>query len=237
VNDNFVNLPTILSRLNVMAVDGILLDLGLSLDQLKYSGRGFGFGKDEPLDMRMDTTSVTKAEDLINTLEEEKLATIFREYGEERWARHIARSIGAARKLEPIKSSKRLAELVCQAVPAKASFQQRIHPATRTFMSLRIAVNRELERLDAFMKNVATFLNPKGRLCVVSFHSLEDRIVKQNIRELEGQCLCPPDFPKCICNKKKKVRSLTKKVLRPQQEEIAINPMSRSAKLRVAEKI
>jgi len=235
-NDNFVNLPDILQHLKIAAVDGILLDLGISLHQLKASGRGFSFQKDEPLDMRMDITSKTTAKDLINRLEEKELKKIFYQYGEERWAAQIAKKIVKKRVRSAISSSAHLAQIVCEAIP-KPALSQKIHPATRVFMALRIAVNRELEMLDLFMENVAAILNPKGRLCVLSFHSLEDRIVKHRIKALEKTCVCPPDFPKCICNQKRVLRSLTKKVVRPTENEIAKNPMARSTKLRAAEKI
>lgn len=236
-HDNFIYLPERLSQLNIPAVDGILLDLGLSLHQLESSGRGFSFKRDEPLDMRMNTESSTKAEDLINCMGEENLRKIFWEYGEERWSRHIARKIVKERKRKPIKSSMQLARIVCDAIPKAAASGQRIHPATRVFMALRIAVNKELERLHSFMEDAADILNPKGRLCVLSFHSLEDRIVKNRIKALEKGCTCPPDFPKCVCNKKSVVRVLTRKAQRPTKEEISANPMARSTRLRAAEKI
>ncbi|NQT70846.1 MAG: 16S rRNA (cytosine(1402)-N(4))-methyltransferase RsmH [Desulfobacteraceae bacterium] len=235
-HDNFINLADILQHLKIAAVDGILLDLGISLHQLKASGKGFSFQKDEPLDMRMDITSKTTAEDLINRLEEKELKKIFYKYGEERWAPQIAKKIVKQRKLSAIRSSAHLAQIVCEAIP-KPALSQKIHPATRVFMALRIAVNRELEMLDLFMENVAATLNPKGRLCVLSFHSLEDRIVKHRIKAMEKVCVCPPDFPKCICNQKRVLRSLTKKVVRPTENEIAKNPMARSTKLRAAERI
>ena len=235
-NDNFINLPDILQHLKIAAVDGILLDLGISLHQLKASGKGFSFQKDEPLDMRMDITSKTTADDLINRLEEKELKKIFYKYGEERWAPQIAKKIVRKRARSAIRSSAHLAQIVCEAIP-KPALSQKIHPATRVFMALRIAVNRELEMLDLFMENVAAILNPKGRLCVLSFHSLEDRIVKHRIKALEKVCVCPPDFPKCICNQKRVLRSLTKKVVRPTENEIAKNPMARSTKLRAAERI
>ncbi len=236
-HENFVHLPGLLRQLRIAAVDGILLDLGISLHQLESSGRGFSFNKEEPLDMRMNIEASTKAEDLINSMEEKSLRNIFQEYGEERWAGQIARKIVKQRQRKAIRSSAMLAQIVCDAVPKQASLKQKIHPATRVFMALRIAVNRELERLDLFMENVADLLNPKGRLCVLSFHSLEDRIVKHRIKALEKTCVCPPDFPKCVCTQKKIVRSLTKKVVRPTKDEIEINPMSRSSKLRAFEKI
>ena len=236
-HENFVHLPELLKQLRIAAVDGILLDLGISLHQLESSGRGFSFSKEEPLDMRMNIEARTKAEDLINSMEEKSLRNVFQEYGEERWAGQIARKIVKQRQRKAIRSSAELAQIICDAVPKKASFNQKIHPATRVFMALRIAVNRELERLDLFMENVADLLNPKGRLCVLSFHSLEDRIVKHRIKALEKTCVCPPDFPKCVCTQKKIVRSLTKKVVRPTKDEIEINPMARSSKLRAFEKI
>ena len=236
-HENFVHLPELLRQLRIAAVDGILLDLGISLHQLESSGRGFSYNKEEPLDMRMNIEASTKAEDLINSMEEKSLRNIFQEYGEERWAGQIARKIVKQRQRKAIRSSAELAQIICDAVPKKASFNQKIHPATRVFMALRIAVNRELERLDLFMENVADLLNPKGRLCVLSFHSLEDRIVKHRIKALEKTCVCPPDFPKCVCTQKKIVRSLTKKVVRPTKDEIEINPMARSSKLRAFEKI
>ena len=236
-HENFVHLPELLRQLRIAAVDGILLDLGISLHQLESSGRGFSFNKEEPLDMRMNIEASTKAEDLINSMEEKSLRNIFQEYGEERWAGQIARKIVKQRQRKAIRSSAELAQIICDAVPKKASLNQKIHPATRVFMALRIAVNRELERLDLFMENVADLLNPKGRLCVLSFHSLEDRIVKHRIKALEKTCVCPPDFPKCVCTQKKIVRSLTKKVERPTKDEIEINPMARSSKLRAFEKI
>jgi len=235
-HDNFIHLPEILQQLKIDAADGILLDLGISLDQLESSGRGFSFNKDEPLDMRMNLKSSKKAEDLINNMEEKSLKKIFYKYGEERRAGQIAKKIVEQRRRKAIRSSRELAQIVCDAVPKKVLFKQKIHPATRTFMALRIAVNRELEMLDFFMENVANLLNPKGRLCVLSFHSLEDRIVKHRMNTLGKGCICPPDLPKCACNKKSLIRILTKKVVRPTEDEVANNPMARSAKLRVAEK-
>ncbi len=234
---NFADLPEFLRQLKIKAVDGILLDLGISLHQIESSGRGFSFLRDEPLDMRMNRASRTTAEDLINRMDEKNLKQIFREYGEERWAGQIAEKIVTSRNQEAIKSSGQLAQIVSDAVPKSKSYHQKIHPATRVFMALRIAVNRELEMLNVFMENVADFLNPKARLCVLSFHSLEDRIVKHRFKDLEKGCICPSDFPECVCNQKPILRLLTKKVVRPSKEEIERNPMARSTKLRAAEKI
>jgi len=236
-HDNFINLPQILESLNIPAVDGMLLDLGVSLNQLQNSKRGFSFGKDEPLDMRMDAGSRVTAEDLVNSLDEGSLQKIFTEYGEERWARKIARKIIRERRQLRINSSKQLAQIICDTVPKQASRRQRIHPATRVFMALRIAVNQELERLDSFMETFVDLLNPEGRLCVLSFHSLEDRIVKHRIKTLEKGCTCPPGLPKCVCEKRGTIRVLTKKARRPTKEEISANPMARSVKLRAAEKL
>ncbi len=235
-HDNFIHFQDVLSQLNIPAVDGILLDLGISLHQLESSGRGFSFKRDEPLDMRMDKDSSPSAEEIINRLDEGALRKIFHEYGEERWARRIAKQIVKARSLERIRSSRQLARIVLDAVPSGSS-SQRIHPATRVFMAIRIEVNRELENLDRFMKNAVDYLNDKGRLCILSFHSLEDRIVKRRIKALEKGCVCPPDFPKCVCNKKQLAISLSRKAVRPSGAEVQANPMSRSAKLRAMEKI
>lgn len=236
-HDNFVHLPEILSHLDITAVDGILLDLGLSLHQLEKSGRGFSFKRDEPLDMRMNVKADVTAENIINTWGEENLVNIFRQYGEERRAKQVARRIVTARKHKPITTSKKLSEIVCKAIPKKDSLKRKIHPATRIFMALRIAVNDELGKLASFMESAVNLLNPGGRICVLSFHSLEDRIVKHQLKLFEKGCICPPEFPKCICNHKKIVRSLTKKTLRPSKQEIAANPMARSTKLRAAEKL
>ncbi len=234
---NFVNLPEFLSESGIPKVDGILLDLGLSLHQIDSSGRGFSFRKEEPLDMRMDTDFGIKAGDLVNELDEKELEKLILDYGEERWARSIARNIVKKRGLTEIKTSSQLAQIVCDSIPAKIRSKQKIHPATRVFMALRIAVNRELEMLSLFMDNVSELLNPKGRLCILTFHSLEDRIVKRKIKEMEKECVCPPGFPKCVCSKTRLFKILNKKALRPGNEEIAANPMSRSTKLRAAERL
>jgi 16S rRNA (cytosine1402-N4)-methyltransferase len=235
---NFIQLPDVLSQLNITGLDGILLDLGLSLHHLESSGRGFSFKRNEPLDMRMNILSDMKAEDMVNEMSAEELEKIFREYGEERWSRRIAQKIVSRRVHEPLQSSEALAKIVCEAVPKSESRASghRIHPATRVFMALRIAVNRELECLDEFMKSAVNLLNPGGRLCVLSFHSLEDRLVKHHLKAAEKGCICPKNFPRCVCGGKKTLRMLTKKVQRPSEAEIAVNPMSRSTKLRAAER-
>lgn len=234
---NFIHLPDFLSQLKIAAVDGILLDLGVSLHQIENSGRGFSFRGDEPLDMRMDKQSGETAESLINNLARENLSSIFKDYGEERWAKQIAYKIVEARKQKKIRTSKQLTQIVIDAIPGHALSKQKIHPATRVFMALRIAVNQELERLKTFMEQIADFLNPGGRLCVLSFHSLEDRIVKQRLKALEKGCSCPPQLPMCVCGQNPQVSILTKKVVRPTTEEVIANPMARSTRLRAAEKL
>ena len=234
---NFAQFPDFFSQANIDGVDGIVLDLGLSMHHLKGSGRGFSFKRDEPLDMRMNIKTDITAEDIINAETEDTLIRIFREYGEERWARPIARKILSVRQQQRIRTSGQLADIVLEDVPKKSLLKQRIHPATRVFMALRIAVNQELERLKQFMDMVPDLLNTGGRLCVLSYHSLEDRIVKQRIKQLEKGCQCPSDFPKCVCDQKSIVRNLTRKIVTPTPQEIRVNPMARSARLRAAEKI
>jgi 16S rRNA (cytosine1402-N4)-methyltransferase len=236
VQDNFVHLDQILKNLNIIAVDGILLDLGLSLNHIVNSGRGFSFSRNEPLDMRMNAQAFVTAEDILNEQSVEALETIFREYGEERRAKTIARHVAAARKNAPIRSTDELNRIVAGVVGPPRS-GQKIHPATRVFMALRIAVNRELETLEGFMKKAAEYLNPGGRLCVLSYHSLEDRIVKNHLRAYAKGCTCPSDFPFCTCGKTPQMKVINRKVLRPSPGEVAANPMSRSARLRVAEKL
>ncbi len=234
---NFISLPEFLTQLEIDRVDGILLDLGLSLHHIENSGRGFSFRKDEPLDMRMDIQSPQTAENLVNNLSQAELQKLFKEYGEERRAKQIARRIIKIRRQKKIRTSKQLAQIIVDSIPAQAAFKQKIHPATRVFMALRIAVNRELERLETFLEYAVDLLNPGGRLCVLAFHSLEDRIVKQRLKTLQKGCTCPPQLPQCVCGQEPQLRILTKKVVRPTAEEIAANPKARSTRLRAAEKI
>jgi len=236
-HDNYINLPNILSQLNISRVDGVIADLGLSLHQIESSGRGFSFSRDEPLDMRMNVESEITAQDIVNNASAGHLEKVIREYGEERWARKIARHIVTVRAERSIRTSKELAQIVYEAMPKRFVHKRKTHPATKVFMALRIAVNKELEVLDSFISDAVNFLNPGGRICFISFHSLEDRIVKRRFLDLEGKCTCPPDFPKCVCNRRKIVRVLSRKVIRPMPQEIKVNPMARSARLRVAEKV
>ena len=234
---NFIHLPEYLTQLKIASVDGILLDLGVSLHQLENSGRGFSFRKDEPLDMRMDIQSSLTAANLVNDLPQEDLRNLFRKYGEERWARQIARNITSIRREKKIETSSQLAQIVLDSIPQGAAARQKLHPATRVFMALRIAVNQELEKLKSIMEDAVNLLKPGGRLCVLSFHSLEDRIVKQRLKSLEKGCTCPPQLPQCVCGQKPQIRILTKKVQRPTPEEVGVNPMARSTRLRAVERL
>ncbi|MFO7715704.1 16S rRNA (cytosine(1402)-N(4))-methyltransferase RsmH [Desulfosarcina sp.] len=237
IHGNFVDLPLLLSKLDIDAVDGILIDIGLSLHQIEASGRGFSFSRDEPLDMRMDDRSPVTAADLVASLSERELAQTFSRLGEERWSTRIARFLVAKRKTGPVTTSGQLARLVAEAVPAGAARSQKIHPATRVFMALRIAVNHELDVLARFLETAVDLLNPGGRLCVLCFHSLEDRIVKHRFRTMQHPCTCPPSFPRCVCGRRPTVRLLTRKAMRPSEAEIRKNPMARSTRLRAVEKL
>ena len=235
-HSNYVHLPEILSQLKIPAVDGILLDLGLSQYQLEGSGRGFSFQADEPLDMRMDQRQQISAHEIVNHYSQDELQRIFFGYGEERWSKRIARAIAEKRRRDPLQTTGQLVDLIRRAVPATAG-KQKIHPATRVFMALRIAVNKELDCLENFLRFSTDLLKVGGRLCILSFHSLEDRMVKNHFRSLAQGCTCPPKLPQCVCNNHPKVRLITKKVLRPTKEEIAANPMARSTRLRAVEKL
>lgn len=236
VKANFRDLKQVLDRLGVVGVDGVLFDLGFSSLQVEAGERGFSFRRDAPLDMRMDPTEKSTAAELVNQLPEGELARIIADYGEERWAKRIARAIVARRKLRPITTTGELAALVKDAIPAPAR-RRGPHPARRTFQALRIAVNRELDNLDAGLRQAFEVLRPGGRLVVISFHSLEDRVVKQFFQARSGGCTCPPNLPVCICGRKAELRVITKRPVRPSQEEVVRNPRARSARLRVAEKL
>lgn len=237
IHGNFSCLSEFLSQLGITAVDGILLDLGISLHHLADSGRGFSFQRDEPLDMRMNVEAQETASDLVNRSSAHALERIFSDYGEERFSRRIARAVVAERAKDPIRTSLQLAELVRRNIPRSKAAAQAIHPATRVFMALRIAVNRELEVLQSFLDTAIDLLRPRGRLCILAFHSLEDRIVKQWINAQVKGCTCPPDFPQCTCGRLPTLRNLTRKPLRPQAAEVEANPMARSTRLRTAEKL
>jgi 16S rRNA (cytosine1402-N4)-methyltransferase len=235
VHGNFSHLAAILDDLAIPAATGILFDLGVSSHQLDVAERGFSYMQDGPLDMRMNPADTLTAREIVNTWDENRLAKIILDYGEERWARKIARAIVAERARAPLASTGQLAETIKRAIPAAAR-REGPHPAKRTFQAIRIAVNDELGILRAALETAVQRLAPGGRLCVITFHSLEDRIAKQTIQDLAKGCLCPKDFPVCVCGNTPKVRALGKPVP-PSPVELGANPRSRSAKLRVAEKV
>lgn len=234
VQENFAHIDTVLSNLEIPGADGILVDLGVSSHQLDTPERGFSFHTDAPLDMRMSQQGPTAAE-LVNTLDERSLARILSEYGEERYARSIARNIVRAREKEPLETTLQLADLVKASMPA-ASRREGGHPARRTFQALRIAVNGELDMLSSGLDAMFDRLNPSGRLAAITFHSLEDRMVKQRFASWCEGCVCPPDFPVCVCGRTPRAR-LPFKVKGPSAQELEANPRSRSAKLRAVEKL
>ena len=236
VKGNFADLSAILSNLDIKKVDGILLDLGVSSYQLKTANRGFSILADAPLDMRMNQNGGLNAYDLVNNLSEKELEKIIRDYGEEIAARRVVRAISARRRESPIKTTGELAEIVSYAIPRHLK-KRKIHPATKTFQALRIAVNDELANLHKSINDGIDVLKKKGRFSVISFHSLEDRIVKNLFRSWEKGCVCPPDFPICVCNRESKLKVLTKKPVIPGESEINSNPRARSARLRTAERI
>jgi 16S rRNA (cytosine1402-N4)-methyltransferase len=221
---------------NGVKADAILLDLGVSSMQLDRPERGFSYAVDAPLDMRMDPSSETSAQELVNEASERELETIFRRYGEERYARQIARAIGRRRRSTPFERTGDLVETIRAAIPAPARFGDG-HPAKRVFQALRIAVNNELDALEAALPAALEMLRPGGRLAVISFHSLEDRIVKRFLRAQERGCVCPPDFPICVCGHEPVLRALARKAIRPGAAETAANPRSASAKLRAAVRV
>jgi len=234
---NFGDLDRLLAEANVPYVDGFLFDLGVSSPQLDVVERGFSYHRDAPLDMRMDPVAggITAA-DVVNSYQESDLARVIREYGEERWATRIAEFIVAARARRPVTSTSELVDIIKAAVPAAAR-RGGPHPARRTFQALRIEVNRELEVLQTALRAAVRWLVPGGRIVVISYHSLEDRVVKHVYNELSAGCTCPPDLPVCVCEAKPVLRVLTRRAVVPTPEEVERNPRSRSAKLRAAEKL
>ena len=230
-------LPQILSLANIHKADGILLDLGVSSFQLDTADRGFSFTNPGKLDMRMDSTQSLDAIKVVNEYEQSKLIEIFRKYGEERFAKRIAQFIIKERESNPIITTDHLASIVKKAIPAKFSANKSTHPATKVFQAIRIEVNDELQELQSFLDIAIDCLNPNGHLSIISFHSLEDRIVKKHFKLLEQGCKCPGNFPVCVCNNKPAAKSLNKKAIFAQESEIANNPRSRSARLRSLKKL
>lgn len=234
VHGNHDDIKTILEDLQIQEVDGILLDLGVSSYQLDESSRGFSYMQDSPLDMRMDKTSKLTAEYIVNNYEEEKLAKIIFEYGEEKFSRNIAKRICEYRKNKKIETTRELTEIIEKAIPGFAKKEG--HPAKRTFQAIRIEVNDEIKPLCKTVKNSIDVLKPGGRLCIITFHSLEDRAVKEAFSDAQGKCTCPGDLPYCVCGYKSLGKIITKKPILPTKEEMDENSRSKSAKLRIFEK-
>jgi len=236
VKENFKNIKSIVHNLGIEKVDGVLLDLGVSSHQLDEEERGFSYMKDTVLDMRMDKDNPLTAERIVNEWSEDEIYYIIKQYGEERWAKRIAEFIVRERKKERITSTGQLVDIIKSAIPASAR-REGPHPAKRTFQALRIAVNDELGILERTIEDAIDLLNPEGRICVITFHSLEDRIVKNTFNRLEKPCTCPPRIPQCICGQLPLIKIITKKPITAGSEELKNNPRSRSAKLRVAERL
>ena len=234
VRDKFGNIANILDSVGIEKIDGMLLDIGVSSHQLDEAERGFSYQQDAPLDMRMNPDRPFSAYDVVNGYDEDELDRVIFTYGEERWARRIAQFIVKERENKPIETTGELVDIIKKAVP-KGARKDGPHPAKRTFQAIRIEVNGELEVLQKAIDDVAARLAVGGRLCIITFHSLEDRIVKEAFRKQENPCICPPQFPVCVCGKKPLGRVITRKPILPSKEELEENPRSRSAKLRVLE--
>lgn len=236
VRNNYCNILEVLKELGIDKVDGIILDLGVSSYQLDTANRGFTYKVDAPLDMRMDQRQTTTAKDIVNEYSEFDLYRIIRDYGEDKFAKNIAKHIVNARKEKTIETTYELNELIKAAIPMKFRVSGG-HPAKKTFQALRIELNKELEVLTDSIDTMIQRLNDRGRICIITFHSLEDRIVKTRFRNNENTCTCPPDFPICVCGNKPKGRVITRKPILPSQEELKENKRSKSSKLRVFERI
>ncbi len=234
---NFADIKSILKEAGIKKIDGLFLDLGLSSTQIEKSGRGFSYMRDEKLDMRMNEDNPLTAYEILNSYQEEELVNIFYKYGEEPYSKSIARNIVNYRKLKKIETTGELNEIIKKSIPLKALHGSRGHPAKRVFQALRIEVNKELENLERVIDDGFEALNKNGRMVIISYHSLEDRIVKNKFLNFSGKCTCPPELPKCMCGAKKRALILTKKVVVPSKEEIEQNIRAKSAKLRAIEKI
>lgn len=235
VRDNYVNMPKVLKDLGISRVDGILLDLGVSSFQLDEKDRGFTYREDVPLDMRMDQRQTFSARGIVNGYSEQELFHIIRDYGEDKFAKNIAKHIAAEREKAPIETTGQLIEVIKHAIPMKVRAVGG-HPAKRTFQAIRIECNRELEVLKTSLDQMIELLNPEGRLCIITFHSLEDRIVKRAFRKNENPCTCPPNFPICTCGNESKGKVITRKPIIPTEEELMRNKRAKSSKLRVFER-
>lgn len=235
VRSNYCEIDKVLKELNVEKVDGILLDIGVSSYQLDNLERGFSYKSDAPLDMRMDTRQELTAADAVNTYSENELFKIIKDYGEDKFAKNIAKHIVLARKEKPLETTKELSEVIKRAIPMKVQAKGG-HPAKKTFQAIRIEVNQELTVLKESIDKMIDLLKPNGRICIITFHSLEDRIVKTKFRENENPCTCPPNFPVCVCGKKSKGKVITRKPIIPSEDEIEENKRAKSSKLRIFER-
>ena len=235
VRSNYCEIDKVLKELNVEKVDGILLDIGVSSYQLDNLERGFSYKSDAPLDMRMDTRQELTAADVVNTYSENELFKIIKDYGEDKFAKNIAKHIVLARKEKPLETTKELSEVIKRAIPMKVQAKGG-HPAKKTFQAIRIEVNQELTVLKESIDKMIDLLKPNGRICIITFHSLEDRIVKTKFRENENPCTCPPNFPVCVCGKKSKGKVITRKPIIPSEDEIEENKRAKSSKLRIFER-
>lgn len=236
VHSNFCEMAQVVKDLGLSGVDGILLDLGVSSPQLDDGARGFSYMADAPLDMRMNNEDILTAHTVVNTWSQEELKRILFDYGEERYAPRIASAVCRRREEKPIETTLELVDVIRSAMPAQA-LREKQHPAKRSFQAIRIAVNDELGSVEKAMEDAIPLLNPGGRLAVITFHSLEDRIVKNAMTEAAKGCTCPPSFPVCVCGKKPQVKLISRKPIVASDEELEVNPRSRSAKLRVCEKL
>lgn len=236
VKNNFSNIEEVLDELNIEKIDGILFDLGVSSFQLDIPERGFSYNNDMPLDMRMDKSQTTTARHIVNGYEEHELSRIFWEYGEEKWAARIAKFIVQEREHEFIETTGQLVSIIKKAIPKQVRMEGS-HPAKRTFQAIRIEVNRELEILENTVKSAVDRLNAGGRICVITFHSLEDRIIKNTYADLNRDCICPPEFPTCMCDHRRKLKIITRKPIIPSEEEVVENHRAHSAKLRIGERV
>ncbi len=236
IHDNYINIPEIIKGLNLDKVDGMIFDIGVSSPQFDDPERGFSYNYNAPLDMRMNKNQKLNAAEIVNYYSQDDLHKIIKEYGEERWASRIASFIVDFRQKDSIDTTHDLVEVIKAAIPASAR-RSGGHPARRTFQALRIATNNELEQLKDMIGKVISHLKPGGRICIISFHSLEDRIVKHKFRNLAKKCVCPSDFPICVCDKKPQLKVISKKPIMASEKELGDNPRARSAKLRVAEKL
>ena len=236
IKDNFKNIKNDLHNLGIEKVDGILMDIGVSSYQIDEDSRGFSYMHDADLDMRMDQSNPISAKDIVNTYSKEDLENVIFKYSDEKWAKRIAEFICNARETKPINTTFELVDVIEKAIPKKVRMNQKGHSAKKTFQAIRIEVNKELDVLEQAVGDCIDLLNPEGRICIITFHSLEDKICKDIFRQRQKGCICPPEIPVCACNHKPEIKIITRKPIEPSKEELEQNSRARSAKVRVAEK-